>query len=179
MTDEQVMMEVHKGDLDKASILFERYHIRLFNFFLRMNYDRDLSHDMTQTVFERLLKYHGSYQYGKYFKSWVFQIARNVRNDHYQKIEKRYAQFVDVESLAQETSAQLGNTEQAERERILLQAMTMLSEEQREILVLSKYQKLKYEEIADILNCSVSAAKVKAHRAIKKLRGLYFMVEAN
>ena len=74
MTDEQVMLEVHKGDLDKTAILFERYHVRLFNFFLRMSYDKDLSQDLTQTVFERLLKYRTSYKYGKQFKSWIFQI---------------------------------------------------------------------------------------------------------
>jgi len=178
MTDEQVMLEVHKGDLDKATILFERYHIRLFNFFVRMTYDKELSQDMTQTVFERVLKYRTSYKYGKQFTSWIFQIARNVRNDHYQKVEKRQANFTDIESISQESSAHFDNGEAREREQILIQAMSMLDEEQREILVLSKYQKLKYEEIATILDCSVSAAKVKAHRAIKKLRGLYFMVEA-
>ncbi|MGB0523051.1 MAG: RNA polymerase sigma factor [Flammeovirgaceae bacterium] len=177
MTDEQVMIAVNEGDLDKAAILFERYHIRLYNFFLRMTYDKELSHDMTQNVFERLLKYRTSYKYGKQFKSWIFQIARNVRNDYYQKVERRRAQFVDVEAMGKESAVNT-DEEQAERERVLSQAMTMLSEEQREVLVLSKYQKMKYEEIADILGCSVSAAKVKAHRAIKKLRGLYFMVEA-
>lgn len=178
MTDEQVMIEIQKGDLDKTAILFERYHIRLFNFFLRMTYDRDLSQDLTQMVFERLLKYRQSFKYGKQFKAWIYQIARNVRNDHYLKVERRRADFADIESISQESSARFDTEEQIERERILTQAMSMLSEEQREILTLSKYQKLKYEEIAEILDCSVSAAKVKAHRAIKKLRGLYFMVEA-
>lgn len=178
MTDEQLMLEVHKGDLDKAALLFERYHVRLFNFFLRMCYNKELSQDLTQIVFERLLKYRNSYKYGKQFTSWIFQIARNVRNDHYQKQEKNRSRFTDIETIAHESDATFSHTTQDDREQILAQAMTMLNEDQREILVLSKYQKLKYEEIAEIMNCSVSAAKVKAHRAIKKLRGLYFMVEA-
>jgi len=56
----------------------------------------------------------------------------------------------------------------------LYEAMALLSEEQREIIELARFQGLKYQEISKITGNSVPAIKVKVHRAIKKLRELYF-----
>ncbi len=177
MTDEQVMLDVSRGNLAQATVLFERYSKHLYNFFVRLTYDRDLSQDMTQTVFERVLKYRKSFRYGKTFKSWIFQIARNVKNDYYTKEQKRFSQFTDIDSIQVELCSQSTDDEQTIQEKHLEQAMLRLDAEQREILVLSKYQQLKYEEIAETLDCSVANVKVKVYRAIKKLRTLYFMVE--
>jgi RNA polymerase sigma-70 factor (ECF subfamily) len=52
-----------------------------------------------------------------------------------------------------------------------------LKTEDREILQMSKFQKMKYEEISQILDISVAAVKVKVHRAIKRLKTNYFELE--
>jgi RNA polymerase sigma factor (sigma-70 family) len=67
--------------------------------------------------------------------------------------------------------------EQDEKERILHQSMAKLSEEQRELLVLTRFQQLKYEEVAAIMDTTVANIKVKVHRAILKLREFYFEME--
>ena len=54
------------------------------------------------------------------------------------------------------------------------EALAQLDRDQREVLVLSRYQGLKYEEIARIRDSSVGAVKVQVFRAIKQLRTLYF-----
>jgi RNA polymerase sigma-70 factor (ECF subfamily) len=63
------------------------------------------------------------------------------------------------------------NEDQYER---LDAAMAQLSPDQREILVLSRYQGLKYDEISRIREISVPAIKVQVYRALRKLRALYF-----
>jgi RNA polymerase sigma-70 factor (ECF subfamily) len=50
----------------------------------------------------------------------------------------------------------------------------LLNQEQREIIVLSRYQGLRYSEISAITLLSVPAIKVAVHRAVKQLRGIYF-----
>jgi DNA-directed RNA polymerase specialized sigma24 family protein len=55
--DNELMLKVRDGDLGKLSFLFERYHRALFNFFLRSTGSRDLSEDLVQEVFLRILKY--------------------------------------------------------------------------------------------------------------------------
>jgi len=59
----------------------------------------------------------------------------------------------------------------------LKKSMSLLSDEAREILVLSRYQNKKYVEISALMDISVPAVKVKVHRAIKKLRDYYFELE--
>ncbi|GAH56031.1 unnamed protein product [marine sediment metagenome] len=64
--------------------------------------------------------------------------------------------------------------EKKERFQQLNSALAKLSEEQRELLVLSRFQGLKYEEISKINGTTVGVVKVKIHRAINKLREVYF-----
>ncbi|MBA4144657.1 MAG: RNA polymerase subunit sigma, partial [Cytophaga sp.] len=47
MTDEQIMEAVQNGDLQQASLLFDRYHQRLFNFLARLTMDREVAEDLT------------------------------------------------------------------------------------------------------------------------------------
>ena len=85
MTDEQLMIEVKQGDLSKATVLFDRYHKHLYNFFVKISFDRDLGQDLTQNVFFRMIKFRHTYRAESNFKSWIFKIARNVNADHYRK----------------------------------------------------------------------------------------------
>jgi RNA polymerase sigma-70 factor (ECF subfamily) len=71
-----------------------------------------------------------------------------------------------------------GETEALEeQEKLLARAMAKLSEEQREVLVLTRFQHMKYEDVAVIMETTVANIKVKVHRAIAKLREHYFELE--
>ena len=177
MTDEQIMEAVKTGDLQQASLLFDRYHKRLFNFLARMAMDRELAEDLTQNVFLRMIKYRNSYREGAKFQSWIYQVARNVFSDHYQTIKNRKSEFVDVEKMGDRMADSDETSMMDEQERLLHRSMAMLSEEQRELLVLTRYQQMKYEEVATIMDTTVANIKVKVHRAIAKLREHYFELE--
>ncbi|MFC7670278.1 RNA polymerase sigma factor [Hymenobacter humi] len=86
-SDEELMAAVKADDLDQLVPLFERYHGPLFNYLTRLTNDRETSEDLTQTVFERILKYRSSYQPTQPFKAWVYQMARNVHADYWQRRE--------------------------------------------------------------------------------------------
>ena len=51
LTDEQMMLQVRDGEVRKLGALFERHHILLYNFFVRLTGDRQLSEDLVQEVF--------------------------------------------------------------------------------------------------------------------------------
>lgn len=177
MTDEVIMEAVKNGDLQQATLLFERYNKRIYNFLARMTLDRPLAEDLTQNVFLRVMKYRNSYRQGARFQSWIFQIARNVFSDHYQEVKNRYAGFVDVNHLEDHIADPDEGKSQEEKESILLQSMARLSEDQREILVLTRFQHMKYEEVAALMETSVANIKVKVHRALNRLREYYFEME--
>ena len=73
-----------------------------------------------------------------------------------------------------ENTAEANEPYGAEEFRLLDEALLKLSPEQQELIILSRYQGLKYEEISEIRNISVGAIKVQMHRAIKQLREIYF-----
>jgi RNA polymerase sigma factor (sigma-70 family) len=176
MTDELIMEAVKDGNLQQASLLFERYHKRIFNFLARMTMDRDLAEDLTQNVFLRIIRYRTSYRQGLKFQSWIYQIARNVFSDHYQANKNRFSDFVDVEKVS-DHMADHDDEDFDEQEKLLHQSMAKLTEEQREVLVLTRFQHMKYEEVASIMDTTVANIKVKVHRAILKLREYYFELE--
>lgn len=177
MTDESIMEAVKNGDLQKASLLFERYHKRIYNFLARMSMDRELAEDLTQNVFLRLIRYRNSYREGAKFQSWIYQVARNVFADHYQANKSRFSNYVDVEKIEDRMADTNEIDEMDEKEKILHRSLAKLTEEQRELLVLTRFQHMKYEDVAAIMDTTVANIKVKIHRAILKLREHYFELE--
>ena len=60
---------------------------------------------------------------------------------------------------------------------LLRRAMGQLPDDKREILVLSRFQGMKYEDIAEVLGCEVGTVKVRVYRAIRALEQIYFALE--
>ena len=177
MTDELIMEAVKSGNLQQASLLFERYNKRIFNFLARMTNDRALAEDLTQNVFLRIIKYRSSYREGARFQSWIYQIARNVFSDHYQSVKNKYSDFVDVEKIRDRMAENEESKLQEEKEVLLQRSMERLTEEQRELLILTRFQQMKYEDVAVLMDTTVANIKVKVHRALIRLREHYFELE--
>jgi len=171
--DETIMENVREGNLSEMSILFERYHRKLYNFFFRMGISRDISQDMTQNLFYRMIRYRHTYKDGACVKSWIYQIARNLHSD-YRNMEKRNGDlFVNSGVFPSDVADTIDNYQEEDFEKLETALMT-LSDAQRELIVLSRYQGLKYEEISSIVSQSVPAIKVSIYRAIRQLRCVYF-----
>lgn len=173
ISDKALMMKVKKGDLDKLGLLFERYNRPLFSFFYRMCKDCDVSEDLVQSVFERILKYRDTYTGNGQFTTWMFSIARNAHIDHYRK-EKRTPVPVEIDEsrLEDEDDEAVVEDRKEHKKNMLEAALDRLDEDKREIIVLSRYEGLKYKEIADILGTTEGAIKVKMFRAMKELKDL-------
>jgi len=76
------MEKIKEGNLAAMAVLFERYNRRLFNFFLKMGLKREISQDLTQNLFYRMIKYRRTYKSGAIVRTWIYQIARNLYNDY-------------------------------------------------------------------------------------------------
>ena len=172
------MLKVKEGDLDRLGLLFERYKRPLFGFFYGMNRDSELSEDLIQNVFFRILKYRYLFRGEGDFKTWLFHIARNVNNDHYRK--NKLGKLEAVEKYQDQLGAddaQSVQLQRSEETQLLESALNRLSPDKREILLLSKFQEKKYKEIGEILGCSEGAVKVKVFRALQELKVVYRQLE--
>ena len=178
-TDEALMVAVREGDLDRLEILFERYRDPLYDFFSRLTGNRAASEDLVQDVFVRILKYRGSYRESNRFVTWMYQIGRNARTDYFRKHSPATpdsALLPVPPSNAAPPSLQFEESE----ERALLQcALMQLSEANRELLILSRYQEMKYEDIAELFGIEVGAVKTRVHRAVKELRDVFMNLRSN
>jgi RNA polymerase sigma-70 factor (ECF subfamily) len=175
VTDEQLMDRLKAGHRPAGGILFDRYHVKLYQFFWRMCQDRSLSEDLTQVTFERLLRYRSSYQSGQSVRTWLYQIARHAAYDHFKKNKLRISDFTKADDLGQADPNH--RLEDADQQAQLREAMKQLRPELREVLILTRYQGMRYQEAAQILDCSEGAVKVRVHRAIKELRTVFFNLE--
>jgi len=168
------MLLVKEGHLSELGALFDRYQVPLYNFFLRLTMDKAASEDLTQNLFYRVIRYRQSFEPKQgTFRSWVYRMARNVHFDHCKQEQKAPGRLTDPEEAGERLADGLTSYTEDQYQR-LDEALGKLSHEQREILVLSRYQGLKYEEISRIKDISVAAIKVQVYRALKQLRVHYF-----
>lgn len=173
LSDEIIMNRVKQGNLPEMSSLFERYHVRLYNFFLKLTFDKAVSQDLTQNLFYRVIKYRHTFKDDNSFKSWIYQMARNVHADYRKQNKRTGDRFENVEEYDENIAEHTAAFTEEEYEQ-LDKALLKLHPDQLEIIVLSRFQGLKYEEISKIQNSTVANIKVKMHRAIKQLREIYF-----
>ncbi len=172
------MLKVKMGETFRLGLLYERYKKRLFGFFFQMNRDASLSEDLVQNVFIRILKYKHTYTEDSKFVTWVFQIARNTNYDNYRKDKKNRHQDLDTIEYSITTSETI-ETEITKNENVstLQLALKQLSEEKRELLLLSKFRELKYKEVGEIIGCTEGAARTKVHRALNELKTVFLTLE--
>ena len=153
------------------SILFDKYNVRIYNYFNKMIQNKMVSEDLTQDVFIKVIKYRTSYKKGN-FAAWLFTIARNIFSSYYQKTKKERTNEIDDDKLnINENLVSESNQEEIEH---LQKALLKLSNSDRELIVMHRFQEIKYEQIAQIIGSTENAVKVKVHRAIKKLKEIYF-----
>jgi RNA polymerase sigma-70 factor (ECF subfamily) len=167
------MEEVRDGRVERLAILFERHQIMLYNFFLRLTGNRSASEDLVQDVFFRILKYRKTYQGQSKFTVWMYQIGRNVHVDYLRKqkpelpLEEQFEETASPEALpAERMDAEINIA-------LMRKALDKLPLKKREILLLSRFQEMKYKDIAELLGCNIGSVKSIVHRAIKDLGKIY------
>jgi RNA polymerase sigma factor (sigma-70 family) len=177
--DHGLMLAVRDGNLDCMAELFERHHGPLFGYLAKLTGNRTAAEDITQTVFHRMLKYRHTYRTEGSFTAWMYRLARHCASDHFRRSAgspiavdpSRLEEQVDESRSADESAAS------REDHALLHRALGRLDRDDREVLLLARMQELSYAEVAGILECSVGAARVRAHRALRTLRDLYFKLQ--
>jgi RNA polymerase sigma factor (sigma-70 family) len=179
LADNYLMLGVKSGDLDKMALLFERYSSVLYGFVYRSINDAAISQDIVQTVFYRMIKYKESFTGQGEFRTWMYHIARNAIVDNYKKGNK--IEYKDDITLIGDKIPSGSNLEKdlekKQSKEMIHKALNYLSDDNKEIILLSKFQELSYKEIAEILDTNENNIKIKVHRALKQLKEIYLKIE--
>lgn len=175
------MLKVKSGDVEKLGLLYHRYSKRLFGFFYRMTNSAATSEDLVQNVFVRMLKYKHSYSESGNFEAWAFHLSRNVHKDHLRK-SKRYAWQENMtawEGHLKDDQNRESFYQKTDELNNLAIAIRALPPDKRELIELTRFQKLKYEQVGELLGISESAVKVRVYRTLKELRSNYLKLDGN
>lgn len=172
LSDQDLMRIVQGGDYSPASEIYDRYSARIYNFALRFLKNAEAAEDATQEVFVKMMRHANQFQGDAKLSTWLFSITANWCRDYLRKSDNKAKEGEEV-LLTLPSSSDLGperNLEQRENEQRVQRALAVLTAEQREAILLSRYQGLSYAEIAQIAGCSEGAVKTRVFRAMETLK---------
>ena len=182
--DAVLMLRVKRGDRAAFTGLVEKYKQPVMNFIYRSLRDETEAEDLAQNVFLQVYKSRSRYKQTAKFSTWLFTIARNLclnelrrRSRHpAESLEETHAENESRDGGTQrqyEDKSQMAPPEkllQGELAQKIEEAIAELPENQRSAILLCRQEDLSYEEIADILDCSLSATKSLIHRGRETLK---------
>jgi RNA polymerase sigma-70 factor (ECF subfamily) len=179
--DAVLMLRVKRGDRTAFTELVQKYQQPVMNFIYRTLRDETEAEDLAQNVFLQVYKSRARYRQTAKFSTWLFTIARNLclnelrrRSRHpAESLEETHPDNEDQPRLQIEDHAALSPPEkllQGELSRKIADAVAGLPENQRSAILLCRQEDLSYEEMAEILGCSLSATKSLIHRGRETLK---------
>ncbi len=189
VSDEALMRLCQNGSQEALEVLYQRHYKPVFLFILRMIQNRDMAEDLIQETFMRVYNNRESWQPRSKFTSWLYRIARNICIDEKRRYWNRLV-HMDSQLGPRNGNGQsntLGDTSILDRvedtsadahtlfinkldEELIKKAINQLSAEQREVIILNKYQGMSYIEISEILGATPESIKQRTYRAHLKLR---------
>src|SRR5438132_1962227 len=172
LSDQELMRIVQAGDFSPASEIYDRYSSRIYNFAFRFLKNSEAAEDATQEVFVKMLKHANQFHGDAKLSTWLFSITANWCRDYLTKADNKTKDAEDVlVTLPAPSEFSPDRTlEQRENQLRIQKALTALTPEQREAILLSRFQGLSYAEIAQISGCSEGAVKTRVFRAMETLK---------
>jgi RNA polymerase sigma factor (sigma-70 family) len=154
--------------------LVERYEERIFRLLARFARDRAEAEDLTQEVFVKLFRKLHTFQQDSAFYTWLYRIAINTATDWLSRQRRRRLHLVDEwESIERGGRNEAGSDEpllEAELRQVTRQVLETLPDKYRTILVLREYEDLSYQQMAEVLRCSIGTVESRLFRARQRFR---------
>jgi RNA polymerase sigma-70 factor (ECF subfamily) len=168
------MTAVARGNLASMGDIYQRRHRPLFRFFFRLTGRQTVAEDLVHEVFLRMIRYRHTYQAGDGFEAWMYRIARNVFADHTKKHRlETPAEEGQLELVSSGRPSAFEDVSKQQDLALLYRALRELPEEKRELIVLSRFQGLSYEQIGQIVGCETGTVKVRVFRAMKEIGKIF------
>ncbi len=165
------------GDEYALEILIKKHQTKIFSFIYSKTLDRDLSNDIFQDAFIKVINTFKTNSYneeGK-FLPWVLRITHNLVIDHYRKIKKmpfyRETEEFSIFSIMSDNSISIESKLIKQQINLDLQKLIKnLPEEQREVLLMRLYHDLSFKEIAELTGVTINAALGRMRYALQNIR---------
>lgn len=179
-SDNELVSLFQGGNSDAIGILIDRYKTKVYNSILFMVKDDWLADDIFQETFIKIidsLRYKRYDEVGK-FLPWAIRISHNLCIDFFRK-KKRDLQYRESDDISESSVfSKLQCSEDNEEVKIqkkqsyssMFKMLNLLSEEQREVIVLRHFADLSFKEIATLMDCSINTALGRMRYGLINLR---------
>lgn len=181
-TDEALMVRFQSDDEEAFKMLFDRYSKRLINFAYRFLFSQEEAEDVAQRVLLTLYQKKSRYDPQRPFRPWLFSIASRLMSNRLRDRKRHPHVSLDYQS-DEDSSVGLAHNipdasspssdrvaEKREVARAVQTALAVLPENQHAAVVLSRFEDLSYEEIAQVMDTSISTVKSLLFRARQTLK---------
>lgn len=172
MEDEEIIKSVLAGDIDQYAVIVDRYQQVVANLCYKIYGNKLDCEEVTQQVFVELYKALPNFKFKSKLSTFIYSITVNVTNKMYAR-QSRYVSPDEAPYLPEPTTdANNAEQEMMRLEQIakLRRSIAKLHPEQREALLLFYFEEVKYQEIANIMQCSLSKVESLIFRAKNNLR---------
>ena len=178
MTDDALVKAYIGGDAEAFDCLLARHQDRLFQHILYTVHDEDLANDIFQETFVKVILSlrKGNYVEQGQFFAWLSRIAHNLVLDHFKTQRGQCSFDEDGQEFADETTSQLACVGR-EEEMIRMESIemvqkwiTLLPDEQREVVKMRFYQEIPFKEIAEKTGVGISTSLARMRYALLNLR---------
>lgn len=162
--------QIAGGDREAFEKLYRAYSLRLFRYLFTVVQDRNAAEELTNDVLLAAWKGAAEFRGQSKLSTWLFGIARHKA---FNELRRTNSNIVDIEEAGEVVESREGPEELLQREmleRCMSSALRELSPSHREVLELTFYQELSYQEIAEIMRCSINTVKSRMFYAKKRLR---------
>jgi RNA polymerase sigma-70 factor (ECF subfamily) len=178
--DGELVARAQSGDRDAVQELLQTYERRVLSVLLGMVRNPEDARELLQETFVRAFRSLDSFKGDSSFYTWLYRIAMNLAIDHQRRGSKRPSvQFDETIGVEEEAvgagSAGLGldpfvNVRSRELGKRIFEAIESLTPDHRAVILLREIDGLSYEEISDVLQCSLGTVMSRLHYARKKLQ---------
>ncbi|RED26462.1 RNA polymerase ECF family sigma subunit [Flavobacterium cutihirudinis] len=166
-----------EGNEAALSTLIKRHESKIYGFIYSKIADRDISNDIFQDTFIKVIKTLKSNSYneeGK-FLPWVMRISHNLIVDHFRKTKKmpmyRETEEFSIFSVMSDDSLTIESKMIAEQVEVdLKKLIEELPEDQKEVLLMRMYQDMSFKEISELTDVSINTALGRMRYALMNLR---------
>lgn len=170
-SDEELMQRYCDGEVRALEALFDRHSGAVHGFLARMVRDDALADDLLQSTFLSVVRSADRYQRGSPVMPWLLTIAGNAARDTLRRRRMGIEVMAQDDTKAPEPAVEPAMSDPLARARIE-RAFEQLPAQQREAVLLHKVHGMSFEQIAEALDVTPTAARIRAHRGYEKLREL-------
>lgn len=168
--EKRLLKKAQNGDKDAFAELYREHVQAIFRYVYNRVSDRQLAEDLTGDIFTRALQGLSSYQdQGKPLLAWLYRIAHARVVDHYRRVDRRPDES-DVDAVPISVTPDMDERLlRQQAARALRDAITYLTDEQQQVIVLRFIEGYRIEEVATVMGKKSNAIKALQHRALRSL----------